>query len=208
MYPLFQTDISAMNQRYKLADIEVKDCSAVTKRLEQFKDILDKEFCELTDVQALADTADDTNWGNVDSATGNCKLPVTVVVNLADLLGDIIVYCASEAQRWGIPLPQVLAIIMASNTSKLGADGQPIINPDNGKFEKGPNYWKPEPMIEFLMTNNENSAIVFTRDAFGVVTVETKKRNDMGSVIEITGQGVPSVPVEQEHPPGCNAINE
>jgi hypothetical protein len=30
--------------------------------------------------------------------------------------------------------------------SKLGVDGQPIYDA-RGKVMKGPNYWKPEPMI-------------------------------------------------------------
>jgi predicted HAD superfamily Cof-like phosphohydrolase len=69
---------------------------------------------------------------------------------LADLLGDLIVYCASEARRWGIPLEPVLNTIMESNFSKLGADGQPLYD-ERGKVLKGPNYWKPEPKIEELL---------------------------------------------------------
>jgi hypothetical protein len=44
----------------------------------------------------------------------------------------------------------VLQIIMDSNASKLGADGKPIYDA-NGKFLKGPNYWKPEPKIRELL---------------------------------------------------------
>src|SRR6476620_5595229 len=40
--------------------------------------------------------------------------------------------------------------IMDSNESKLGADGNPIYDA-NGKFLKGPNYWKPEPKIQELL---------------------------------------------------------
>ena len=39
---------------------------------------------------------------------------------------------------------------MDSNESKLGADGNPIYD-GNGKFLKGPNYWKPEPKIKALL---------------------------------------------------------
>ena len=52
--------------------------------------------------------------------------------------------------RRGIPLEDVLQIIMDSNASKLGADGKPIYDA-NGKFLKGPNYWKPEPKIRELL---------------------------------------------------------
>ena len=62
----------------------------------------------------------------------------------------MIVYCRSEALKYGIPLEEVLSIIMDSNESKLGADGKPIYNA-NGKFLKGPNYRKPEPMIKKLL---------------------------------------------------------
>ena len=51
---------------------------------------------------------------------------------------------------FGIGLTPILQIIMESNKSKLGADGQPIYD-GNGKFLKGPNYWKPEPKIRALL---------------------------------------------------------
>jgi predicted HAD superfamily Cof-like phosphohydrolase len=73
------------------------------------------------------------------------------VADLADWLGDMIVYCASEARRHGLPIEEVLHIIMDSNASKLGADGNPLINQETGKVEKGPNYWKPEPKIRTLL---------------------------------------------------------
>ena len=69
---------------------------------------------------------------------------------IADLLGDVIVYCRSEALKYGLPLEDVLDVIMDSNESKLGADGNPIYDA-NGKFLKGPNYWKPEPRIKALL---------------------------------------------------------
>jgi predicted HAD superfamily Cof-like phosphohydrolase len=43
-----------------------------------------------------------------------------------------------------------LGIIMASNMSKLGPDGKPIYD-ERGKVLKGPNYWKPEPMIKRMI---------------------------------------------------------
>src|SRR5678815_439005 len=73
-----------------------------------------------------------------------------VAVAIADVLGDIIVYCRSEALKYGLPLEEVLDIIMDSNQSKLGADGHPIYDA-NGKFLKGPNYWQPESKIKALL---------------------------------------------------------
>ena len=52
--------------------------------------------------------------------------------------------------QYGLPLEEVLDVIMDSNESKLGADGNPIYD-GNGKFLKGPNYWKPEPRIKALL---------------------------------------------------------
>ena len=76
--------------------------------------------------------------------------PADVLTAIADLLGDVIVYCRSEALKYGLPLEDVLDVIMDSNESKLGADGNPIYD-GNGKFLKGPNYWKPEPKIKALL---------------------------------------------------------
>ena len=47
------------------------------------------------------------------------------------------VYCRSEALKYGLPLEEVLDIIMDSNESKLDANGKPIYDA-NGKFLKGP----------------------------------------------------------------------
>ena len=49
-----------------------------------------------------------------------------VAVTIADLLSDIIVYCRSEALKYGLSLETVLDIIVYSNESKLGADGKPV----------------------------------------------------------------------------------
>ena len=75
-----------------------------------------------------------------------------VLTAIADLLGDVIVYCRSEALKYGLPLEDVLDVIMDSNESKLNADGNPIYDA-NGKFLKGPNYWKPEPRIKALLAS-------------------------------------------------------
>ena len=74
---------------------------------------------------------------------------LTILTDLADWLGDLQVYCASEMVRFGLPLKEVLDIIMDSNLSKLGEDGKPIIK--DGKVQKGPGYWKPEPQIKALL---------------------------------------------------------
>ena len=72
------------------------------------------------------------------------------LVELADWLGDLQVFCASEMLRHDLPIATVLDIIMDSNDSKLGADGNPIYD-ERGKVQKGPEYWKPEPKIVQLL---------------------------------------------------------
>lgn len=132
----FAARIRAMNAMYKLSIAEKPAIPADTAdRLRKFKATLMDEVHEIDEIVALAE-------GGAD--------PLEIAVALADLLGDVIVYCRSEALKYGLPLEQVLAIIMDSNESKLGADGKPIYDA-NGKFLKGPNYWKPEPKIRELL---------------------------------------------------------
>lgn len=136
MTPRFKDRIARMNAMYKLPAAERPTLPAdVAERLVKFKATLMDEVHEIDDIVAL--TRDGANAADV-------------AVALADLLGDIIVYCRSEALKYGLPLEEVLDIIMDSNESKLGADGKPIYDA-NGKFLKGPNYWKPEPAIKALL---------------------------------------------------------
>jgi hypothetical protein len=65
-------------------------------------------------------------------------------VDLADWLGDIQVYCASEMVRHGITIEPVMHAIMDCQDSKL-VDGKPLVI--NGKVQKGPDYAPPEPAI-------------------------------------------------------------
>src|SRR5699024_10994966 len=59
------------------------------------------------------------------------------VVATADALGDLVYVLYGMALECGIPLPHVLAEIQASNLSKLGENGQPLLRAD-GKVLKGP----------------------------------------------------------------------
>lgn len=135
----FKDRIKAMNSMYKLPINEqpvlLEDTAS---RLLKFKKTLAEEVEELDII--------------VEQIHNN-EADIEIKVAIADLLGDVIVYCRSEATKYGIPLEEVLDIIMDSNESKLGADGQPIYD-ENGKFLKGPNYWKPEPKIKALLENH------------------------------------------------------
>ena len=132
----FAQRIAAMNAMYKLPASSQPSLPAdVADRLVKFKTTLIDEVHEIDDIVQLA-----KNGGNA----------ADIAVAIADLLGDIMVYCRSEALKYGLPLEEVLDIIMDSNESKLDANGNPIYDA-NGKFLKGPGYWKPEPKIKALL---------------------------------------------------------
>lgn len=134
----FKDRILAMNKMYTLPVQDVPVLAGplmATLRLRNFKKTLVDEVNEIDEIIEACQTGGEE---------------ISILTAIADLLGDIIVYCHSEAVKYGLPLEEVLSIIMDSNESKLGADGLPIYD-DFGKFLKGPNYWKPEPKIRALL---------------------------------------------------------
>ena len=136
MNKTFADRIAVMNAMYKLpANSRPTLPADVADRLAKFKATLMDEVHEIDEIVK-------------QSKDGAAAADIAVAI--ADLLGDIIVYCRSEALKYGLPLEDVLDVIMDSNESKLGADGKPIYDA-NGKFLKGPNYWKPEPKIRELL---------------------------------------------------------
>jgi len=136
MTKTFAQRIAAMNAMYKLPARENPALPEdVVGRLTKFKATLMDEVHEIDEIVAAAQKGAPSS---------------DILVAMADLLGDVIVYCRSEALKYGLPLEDVLDTIIASNESKLGADGKPIYDA-NGKFLKGPNYWRPEPKIKVLL---------------------------------------------------------
>lgn len=132
----FAERIEQMNAMYRLPINQFpREAFSCIEQLTNFKKTLSDEVDECDDI---------VNY----TAAGHD--PIDIAVMIADWLGDLVVYARSEALKLGIPLEEVLSIIMDSNASKLGADGQPIYN-EQGKFLKGPNYWKPEPKIRELL---------------------------------------------------------
>jgi predicted HAD superfamily Cof-like phosphohydrolase len=114
------------------------------ERLRQFHDIISEEVDEGLDLAAKYEAL----VGAGSPLEADKRL--AVLTEMSDWLGDLVVYCASEARRWGLPLGGILDVIMQSNFSKLGEDGLPIYD-HRGKVMKGPGYWKPEPKIEELL---------------------------------------------------------
>jgi predicted HAD superfamily Cof-like phosphohydrolase len=141
----FAQDINKFNGIYRLPvnerptldylnqTLDYREAAAL--RLTEFKDIISEEVNEVDEIiKDLREGGDE----------------MKALTDLADWLGDIQVYCASEMAKFGLPLDKVLEAIMQSNFSKLGADGNPIYDA-RGKVLKGPNYWKPEPAIMQLL---------------------------------------------------------
>lgn len=127
--------IKNFNQMYGIPTPSAPVVSeGLRRRLLDFKRILLQEIEEVDIIVAKLEV----NYVQAD-----------VLTDLADWLGDIIVYAGSEALRHGIPIDEVLGIIMESNASKLQEDGTPLFI--EGKLQKGPSYWKPEARIRDLL---------------------------------------------------------
>lgn len=133
----FKDRIRKMNEMY---DLPVNDTPQFYgdpfERIDAFQSILNEEVKEADDI---LENMQDLRFEGVDN-----------LVNIADWLADIIIYCRSEAMKYGIPLEEVINIVLDSNESKLDEDGFPIKD-DRGKVLKGVNYWKPESKIKELL---------------------------------------------------------
>ena len=144
MYQGFSDDIKKFNDIYKLPShdsLKLPDASRITN----FMDILREEVEEGQEIVEMFE------------ASASKGRDQEILTALSDWLGDIIVYAASEARRAGIPLPEVLKIIMDSNFSKLDENGNPIYD-ERGKVMKGPSYWKPEPKISEIVQKYEKDS--------------------------------------------------
>jgi predicted HAD superfamily Cof-like phosphohydrolase len=131
----FYRNIERFNEIYRIPGHDEPTLLPV-ERIKNFQNILAEEVEE---------------GGDIAQKYENGAEAAEVLTDMADWLGDIIVYCASEARRWGLPMDRILDIIMQSNFSKLDADGNPIVDA-RGKIQKGPNYWKPEPKLREMLT--------------------------------------------------------
>lgn len=127
----FLKKIASFNSIYKLPIHEAPTLPTVDQ-LKKFRSILQEELEEVDEIIAKLELG---QAGHLDLLT-----------ELADWHGDMIVYCHTHAHRFGLPMDEVLDVIMESNMSKLGEDGKPIYD-DRGKVMKGPNYWRPEEKI-------------------------------------------------------------
>jgi hypothetical protein len=132
----FDAKIAAFNRMYGLPCLEAPDIVQTPDELDQYLEKIYSIFKEeLDEVDVIRQKLRE----------GASR--IEILTELADWLGDLQVYCASEMVKFGLPPSLILSIIMASNMSKLGLDGKPIYD-ERGKVMKGPNYWKPEPQIQ------------------------------------------------------------
>ena len=143
----FYADIDRFNRMYRLPAPEAPHALGA-EQVRRFHSILSEEVAEGLDLASRYEGLEEQHAGAVPPAA--C---LELLTELSDWLGDLVVYCASEARRWGVPLPEILRVIMASNFSKLGADGQPIYD-ERGKVMKGPGYWRPEPKIREVLSTS------------------------------------------------------
>ena len=75
------------------------------------------------------------------------------IVEVADAISDLLYVVIGAGLVYGIPMEETFAEVHASNMTKLGEDGKPLLNGINtdldpskplGKVVKGPNYRNPD----------------------------------------------------------------
>jgi predicted HAD superfamily Cof-like phosphohydrolase len=79
------------------------------------------------------------------------------LVDIADALGDQLYILCGTILRHGMQhiILDVFEEIQASNMSKLGEDGKPVLRED-GKILKGPGYFKPD-LSKFIKVDTDAS---------------------------------------------------
>ena len=143
----FQEQIKSFNRMYNLPCNDSPRLPdgyrAAAQRIRDFMKILQEELEEGNEL--------------IDKLAVVTPLP-EILAEIADWLGDIQVYCASEMRKFGLDNDACLATIMRSNFSKLDEDGNPIYGP-RGKVLKGANYWPPEPLLREQITHQMRIAV-------------------------------------------------
>jgi hypothetical protein len=145
MYPGFNKDILKFNEMYKLEPIDPSTYEALDQ-LDVFQDILGEELDEADEIIAEFCRMHEAGWEvGIDEHLGPADT-LELRTQVADWLGDIVVYCCTQAARWRIPMAVVLRCIMESNFTKLDAQGKPVYDA-RGKVMKSKLFAPPEPAI-------------------------------------------------------------
>jgi hypothetical protein len=150
----FEFRCMQMNQRYELPvslrpTLDVGEL--VSARLKKLRRVLQKELDEIEQIVLKAEAWETGN--NYQEPEGGHTRPIDqleVLTDIADLMVDLQVYEVSEMVKFGLPVHAIQDIVMDSNESKLMPDGS-VLKDADGKFLKGPAYWKPEPAIRALI---------------------------------------------------------
>lgn len=81
-----------------------------------------------------------------------------LLVDIADALGDQLYILCGTILKHGMQhiIEEVFDEIQASNMSKLGEDGKPVLRED-GKILKGPGYFKPD-LSKFIKVDTDASS--------------------------------------------------
>ena len=140
MNDTYWDDIKKFNTMYQLERCD-KPRHVSSDELRNFHSMLIEEMTEMQPILRKINNGDDS---------------LSVAVELADWLGDLVVYCSTFADQVGIDLGAVLSIIMQSNFSKLDHQGEPIYD-RRGEVLKGPNFWGPEQKIRELLIHKLNT---------------------------------------------------
>lgn len=158
----FDAEIQLMNKMYNCPTTDM--LPPTPERLKDYIRILTEEVEELEKLIPASENFwelynYDKETRNQHSAEYNAEtdkrldsLQVQILVGLVDNCCDVSVFAASELARCSISISPPMNLVMASNFTKLGEDGKPIWK--DGKFQKGPNYLKPEPALEEMIRNS------------------------------------------------------
>src|SRR5690606_14317733 len=132
-----------VRQFHATYDVPVADgaASVATDRVHMRMALVAEEFAEL--VAAVYGARAGEHVATAFAAAVADDDGTRDVVAAADALADLVYVVYGMALECGIPLPEVLAEVHASNLSKLGADGRPVHRAD-GKVLKGPSYAPPD----------------------------------------------------------------
>jgi hypothetical protein len=119
----FYSDIEKFNQIYKLPCND-QPVLLGPDRVENFRDILAEEVEEANDISDKYQAMLKASGGTL-----NPEQKLEILTDMSDWLGDIVVYCASEAKRWGLPLDEILNVIMQSDLRRTreGHEGPKLL---------------------------------------------------------------------------------
>jgi len=143
----------AFAQRFPEAGLPSLENELIKDRVDLRMDLIAEEFIELVEAvygKAAAEVIERA-WPQAKALDDGTR----DVVGAADALGDMDYVITGMAIEANIPHDRVVENIHASNMSKLGADGKPVmsdgVTPDprdgkvkpKGKILKGPGFWEP-----------------------------------------------------------------